>query len=142
MPSAAALPATWHHWYAKLQDPLTLLRTARQGVPAQTAFEVAQAFALPPHELEAVYELSIKTLRSCAKTDRPLSATNSEKTLRLIELHGLGIEVFGRADAFLRWLDKPAHGLDQEVPLSLLATAGGIELVAEELRRIAYGDLS
>jgi putative toxin-antitoxin system antitoxin component (TIGR02293 family) len=144
--SATALPVAlrkkWAAWGRTGKDSFALVLEARKGVPAATAFEVAQAYQLQPNELEAIYELSTKTLRSYSQENRPLSAASSEKTLKIIALYNLGVEVFGQADAFLRWLDKPAHGLDQEVPLRLLETSGGIDLVAEELQRIAHGDLS
>ncbi|AIZ65154.1 hypothetical protein PK28_10005 [Hymenobacter sp. DG25B] len=115
---------------------------ARKGIPAATAFEVAEALHLQPSQLEAIYDLSTKTLRSYLQDKKLLNAASSEKTLKIIALYNLGVEVFGEADAFLRWLGKPAHGLDGEVPLRLLETSGGIDLVEEELSRIAYGDLA
>ncbi|GAA4386455.1 type II RES/Xre toxin-antitoxin system antitoxin [Hymenobacter koreensis] len=132
----------WAAWGRTGKDSFALVLEARKGVPAATAFEVAEAYQLQAHELEAIYELSTKTLRSYSQEKKPLSAASSEKTLKIIALYNLGVEVFGEAAAFLRWLDKPAHGLDQEVPLRLLETSGGIDLVAEELQRIAHGDLS
>ncbi|UOQ77205.1 MbcA/ParS/Xre antitoxin family protein [Hymenobacter sp. 5516J-16] len=138
----AALRKKWAAWGQAGQDSFALVMEARKGVPAATAFEVAEAFQLQANELEAIYELSTKTLRTYSQEKKPLSAASSEKTLKIISLYNLGLEVFGEAAAFLRWLDKPAHGLDQEVPLRLLETSGGIDLVAEELTRIAYGDLS
>ncbi|GGG50739.1 type II RES/Xre toxin-antitoxin system antitoxin [Hymenobacter glacieicola] len=138
----AALRKKWAAWGQAGQDSFALVMEARKGVPAATAFEVAEAFQLQANELEAIYELSTKTLRSYSQEKKTLSVASSEKTLKIISLYNLGLEVFGEAAAFLRWLDKPAHGLDQEVPLRLLETSGGIDLVAEELTRIAYGDLS
>ena len=35
-----------------------------------------------------------------------------------------------------------SDGLDSQTPLSLLETSGGIDLVAEEVSRIAYGDFA
>lgn len=145
-PTVVSLPAAvrkkWAAWGRTGQDAYALVMEARKGVPAATAFEVAAAYQLQSPELEAIYELSTKTLRTYSQENRVLSAARSEKTLKIISLYNLGVEVFGEAAAFLRWLDKPAHGLDQEVPLRLLETSGGIDLVTEELGRIAYGDLS
>ncbi|UYZ60258.1 MULTISPECIES: type II RES/Xre toxin-antitoxin system antitoxin [Cytophagales] len=142
----AALPVAlrkkWAAWGRTGQDAFALVLEARKGVPATTAFEVAEAFQLQANELEAIYELSTKTLRNYSQEKKPLSPASSEKTLKIIALYNLGVEVFGEAAAFLRWLDKPAHGLDGEVPLKLLETTGGIDLVTEELQRIAHGDLS
>ncbi|WP_262383991.1 MbcA/ParS/Xre antitoxin family protein [Hymenobacter lutimineralis] len=138
----AALRKKWAAWGRAGQDAFALVMEARKGVPAATAFEVGEAFQLQANELEAIYELSTKTLRTYSQEKKPLSPASSEKTLKIISLYNLGVEVFGEAAAFLRWLDKPAHGLDGEVPLKLLETSGGIDLVSEELARIAYGDLS
>ncbi|GAA4007854.1 hypothetical protein GCM10022408_19950 [Hymenobacter fastidiosus] len=119
-----------------------LVMAARKGLPAATAFEVAEAFELQTPQLEAIYELSTKTLRSYTQSKKLLNAAGSEKTLKIIALYQLGVEVSGDAPAFRHWLGKPAHGLAGEVPLPLLETSGGIDLVAEELSRIAYGDLA
>ncbi|UYZ64124.1 MbcA/ParS/Xre antitoxin family protein [Hymenobacter weizhouensis] len=132
----------WAVWSEAGHDSFTLVMEARKGVPAATAFEVAEAYQLQAPELEAIYELSTKTLRTYSQENKLLSAASSEKTLKIISLYHRGVEVFGDAAAFLRWLGKPAHGLDGELPLRLLETSGGIDLVAEELARIAYGDLS
>ncbi|NVO29606.1 type II RES/Xre toxin-antitoxin system antitoxin [Hymenobacter lapidiphilus] len=141
-PLPAALRKKWAAWGRTGQDAYALVMEARKGVPAAMAFEVAAAYQLQTPELEAIYELSTKTLRTYSQENRVLSAARSEKTLKIISLYQRGMEVFGEPAAFLRWLAKPAHGLDQEVPLRLLETSGGIDLVAEELARIAYGDLS
>ena len=53
-----------------------------------------------------------------------------------------GETVFGSAEAFRRWMDKPAYGLGDQVPFELLHTSGGIDLVMDEVVRIAYGDLA
>ncbi|WP_303311505.1 antitoxin Xre/MbcA/ParS toxin-binding domain-containing protein [Hymenobacter sp. BT730] len=138
----AAPQNMWAQWGRTGQDSFALVMAARKGIPAATAFEVAEALHLQPSQLEAIYDLSTKTLRSYLQDKKLLNAASSEKTLKIIALYNLGVEVFGEADAFLRWLGKPAHGLDGEVPLRLLETSGGIDLVEEELSRIAYGDLA
>ena len=138
----AAPQNMWAQWGRTGQDSLALVMAARKGIPAATAFEVAEALHLQPSQLEAIYDLSTKTLRSYLQDKKLLNAASSEKTLKIIALYNLGVEVFGEAEAFLRWLGKPAHGLDGEVPLRLLETSGGIDLVEEELSRIAYGDLA
>ena len=141
-PKTAAPRSTWDTWGRTGQDSFALVMAARKGLPAATAFEVAEAFQLQAGQLEAIYELSTKTLRSYTQSKKLLNAASSEKTLKIIALYQLGVEVFGEAAAFLRWLGKPAHGLAGEVPLPLLETSGGIDLVEEELSRIAYGDLA
>jgi putative toxin-antitoxin system antitoxin component (TIGR02293 family) len=53
-----------------------------------------------------------------------------------------GTDVFGSVESFRRWLDKPAYGLDNQVPFALLHTSGGMDLIQDELIRIEYGDLA
>ena len=65
-----------------------------------------------------------------------------EQVLKLLALARRGEDVFGSLPAFRRWLSKPAYGLGGQPPLALLQTSGGIDLVAEEVGRIAYGDLA
>ena len=60
----------------------------------------------------------------------------------MLALARQGEEVFGTLPALRRWLAKPAHGLDSQPPLALLETSGGIDLVADEVDRIAHGGLA
>jgi len=64
------------------------------------------------------------------------------QSLKCMNLLIKGTEVFGEIDAFTRWLKKPAYGLGDKVPLDLLNTITGIDLVVEELIRIEFGVLA
>lgn len=62
--------------------------------------------------------------------------------LKIMALFQTGESVFGSADAFRRWMDKPAYGLGSQIPFDLLHTSGGIDLIMDEVVRIEYGDLA
>lgn len=47
--------------------------------------------------------------------------------------------MFGSQEEAEQWLERPALGLDQRRPIDLLATPAGIELVEEDLTRLAHG---
>jgi putative toxin-antitoxin system antitoxin component (TIGR02293 family) len=123
-------------------DPFALVMEARSGVLAKTAFDVAAVLQLHADELAALLHTTTKTLRTYRDAKKRLNPTSSEQVLKLLGLAHRGEEVFGAPAAFRRWLNKPAYGLGEQLPLSLLQTSGGIDLVAEELDRIAYGDLA
>jgi uncharacterized protein (DUF2384 family) len=53
-----------------------------------------------------------------------------------------GKEVFGDMESFRQWLDQPAFGLGGRVPFSLMKTITGIDLITNELKNIAFGNLS
>ena len=53
-----------------------------------------------------------------------------------------GEVVFGEADSFNRWLDKPAFGLGNKIPRNIITTVTGITFIMDELNRIERGDLA
>ncbi|MGV3503574.1 MAG: type II toxin-antitoxin system Xre/ParS family antitoxin [Adhaeribacter sp.] len=125
-----------------VKDSFSLVMEARKGILATVVFEVANAMQLHVDQLAEILHITTKTLRNYRQDKRKLNPAHSEQTLKLLALQLKGDKVFGQAAAFRRWLEKPAYGLDDQVPLDLLETSGGIDLVMEELDRIAYGDLA
>ena len=127
---------------ATATDPLALVMEARTGVFAKTAFDVAGVLQLHADELADLLHTTTKTLRTYRQAKKRLNPTASERVLKLLALARQSDEVFGDPASFWCWLSKPAHGLGGQPPLALLQTSGGIDLVAEEVGRIAYGDLA
>lgn len=141
-PIHAPLPAALASLETVVGDAFALVMQARSGVPAKTAFAVASLLQISADELADVLHLTSKTLRTYREANKRLAPTASEQVLKLLALARQGSEVFGEAAAFRRWLGKPAYGLDHQLPLALLQTSGGIDLVADEVSRIAYGDFA
>jgi putative toxin-antitoxin system antitoxin component (TIGR02293 family) len=127
---------------AVVKDSFSLVMEARKGILATVVFDVANAMQLHVDQLAEILHITTKTLRNYRQDKRKLNPSHSEQTLKLLALQIKGSKVFGEAPSFRRWLEKPAYGLDDQVPLDLLETSGGIDLVMEELDRIAYGDLA
>ncbi|MGY3087124.1 putative toxin-antitoxin system antitoxin component (TIGR02293 family) [Hymenobacter sp. UYAg731] len=127
---------------ATVADSFALVMEARTGVPAKTAFDVAALLMLSADELADLLHTTTKTLRAYREGKKRLGPAASEQILKLLALARQGEEVFGELLAFRRWLDKPSYGLDNQSPLALLETSGGIDLVADEVDRIAHGDLA
>lgn len=123
-------------------DSFALVMEARTGVLAKTAFDVAALLHLHADELANLLHTTSKTLRAYRQGKKRLGPAASEQVLKLLALARQGEEVFGTTVAFRRWLDKPAYGLASQAPLALLETSGGIDLVADEVDRIAYGDFA
>lgn len=119
-----------------------LVSAATEGIPATVFKRVADLPGLDPEHLATLLDVSVKTVQRHVKEDKKLSPTQSEHLLKIIDLFQQGEEIFGSLSAFERWLSKPAYGLGGKTPLELLQTIVGIELIEEELTRIAYGDLA
>jgi putative toxin-antitoxin system antitoxin component (TIGR02293 family) len=87
-------------------------------------------------------DISNKTLLSYEKQSKQLNPASAELLLKVILLFEKGIKIFGERMQFKRWLEKPAYGLGGFVPLEMMRTSGGVDLVIDELTRIEYGDLA
>jgi len=120
----------------------SLVMNAQKGIGIDLAFEVAESLLMPNEELSRILQLTTKTLRNYQKENKNLNSIASEQVLKLNELRIRGEQVFGSIEAFVRWLRKPAFGLDGEVPFNFLQTGGGIDLIMEELDTISHGDFS
>lgn len=136
-----ALLNVFGSWEAA-RDPLQLVLLAQRGLSAGKAHAISEWLHLDNNQMADLLGIASKTWRYYQHEHKVLDAAKSEQVLKLAQVAALGQEVFGEAAAFLRWLQKPAYGLASKRPLDLFYTSGGIDLVTDELTRIAYGDLA
>jgi len=113
-----------------------------EGVAINRFDEVASAYNISSQQLAYFLGISERTIRNYRDQDRFFDPKQGEQLLKIQKLMALGSEVFGGNEAFQRWLQKPAYGLDHHMPSQLLITSEGVNLVIAEVQRIAYGDFS
>jgi putative toxin-antitoxin system antitoxin component (TIGR02293 family) len=70
---------------------------------------------------------------------QPLSPEQSSKTWTFARVLAKATEVFGSQDAAEAWISEPVMGLDRQIPLDLLQTPAGVDLVNAFLTRLEYG---
>ncbi len=119
-----------------------LVVAALAGVPAALFFDLADLTGHRREQLAAVFDTSLKTFQRYDREHRTITPQDGERLLKMKALFEHGADVFGSVDSFRRWLDKPAYGLDNQIPFVLLQTSGGMDLIQDELIRIEYGDLA
>jgi putative toxin-antitoxin system antitoxin component (TIGR02293 family) len=119
-----------------------LIKAVENRVEAQFVFELADWAGLKKEALAQWLEISLKTLKRYQQENKKLNAKESELVLKLYSLFARGGDVFGDFAEFRQWLSEPSFGLNNQVPDTLLFTSEGINLVHDELDRIAYGDLA
>lgn len=90
----------------------------------------------------SLIDVSYKTVTRYQKEKKKFSPLQSEYILKTIELYNKGKAVFGSTQSFKNWLAKPAYGLGNKIPQSLITTITGINYILDELGRIAHGDLA
>jgi putative toxin-antitoxin system antitoxin component (TIGR02293 family) len=124
------------------EDNYQLVETAQQGVKANLFFELAKVTQYEITVMEKLLNITARTVRTYQKENRTLSPLKGELLLKLARLFQRGEHVFGSLAAFRAWMDKPAYGLDGAVPFSLLNTSEGINIVKDEVERIAFGEFA
>ena len=124
------------------RNDIALVFQAKKGLKPQAIFDFVDLSELPHPLVEEVFHKSMKTFQNYFTKNTLLDAPTSEKLLKLFALYQKGTAVFGSIEAFREWLTKPAYGVGNVVPQTILDTATGIDLINEELVRIEYGDLA
>jgi putative toxin-antitoxin system antitoxin component (TIGR02293 family) len=134
------------------QNSLELEAQLRQGLPIRS-FMAFKAWArLSNDELASIADISPKTLQRYFKLSQTkktpakalrVAVSPSDRVFRAAELIALATTVFGGdEDAAHEWLRSEQFGLGGKVPLDLLRTGLGAQLVENELKRIQHGFLA
>jgi putative toxin-antitoxin system antitoxin component (TIGR02293 family) len=90
--------------------------------------------------LEKIMGMSLRTLqRKRQAPTKALSQEQTGRTLKFAEVLAKATEVFGSQQNAEEWLQRPAMGLNDRLPIELLATPTGAKLVEDFLTRLEYG---
>lgn len=112
--------------------------TARKGVRTKTFYDFAAIIKMPEKNLASMINLSARTISNYKEKKKPLEPIYSEHLLKLIDLFNEGEEIFGSIDEFNYWLRKPFWD-STERPIDWLDTPVGVDLVSEEMDKLAQG---
>lgn len=128
---------------SSINNDLSIVKSANQGINAVIFSELVEISGINRNFLaEVVFDISLKTMLRYQKENKKLNPRNSEIALKLLNLFNKGIEIFGSMNSLMSWLNKPAFGLGDQVPINLMNTNTGIDLIEEELIRIEFGALA
>lgn len=122
-----------------LSDKMLMIDLINVGVP-YSLFDLIQSVSpFSEGDWAAILDISLKSLqryKQSAKTFKPLQ---SEKIVEVAEVTREGLEFFGDAEKFRRWLNTPSLALGKAKPKDLLKSSYGKELVLGELVRMEHG---
>lgn len=121
-----------------LLNHYALFLSARKGVRTKVFYDFAEIIEMSEKNLASLINLSARTISNYKEKKKPLEPMYSEHLLKLIALYEKGEEIFGSIDEFNYWLRKPFWG-SNEKPIDWLVTSGGVDLVAEEIDKLAQG---
>jgi len=112
--------------------------SARKGLKTKIFYDFAETIKMPEKDLASIINLSARTISNYKERRKALGPLYSEHLLKLIALFEKGEEIFGNIDEFNYWLKKPFWN-SGEKPMDWLVTSGGVDLVTEEIDKLAQG---
>ncbi len=115
-----------------------LVTSAHKGVKTKVFYDFAETIKMPEKELAGIINLSARTISNYKEHQKLLEPIYSEHLLKLIALYEKGESIFGTVDEFSYWLKKPFWNA-RETPMDWLVTPGGVDIIAEELDKLAEG---
>ena len=121
-----------------LSNRHSLVFTARKGIKPKVFFDLAGAIKMSESKLATILNLSSRTINNYKARQQNLDPLYSEHLLKLIALFELGENVFGNVNEFMYWLEKPFWNI-LEKPIDWMNTPGGVDLLTDELNRLAQG---
>jgi len=122
-----------------VRNNYSLVASARKGVKPDLFYDLAGVMKMPEKNLAQIIHVSTRTISNYKESKKFLDPVQSEHLLKLVALYEKGEELFGNVDEFNYWLQKPSWN-DKESPMDWLITPGGVDLITDELTRLACGD--
>lgn len=116
----------------------SIVTSAMKGVDVQVFYIFANTIDIPDKYLAEILNTTARTLSNYKELGKPLEPVKGEHLLKLIGLFKKGERIFSTLSEFQHWLSKPRMG-SAKPPMELLITPGGVDLVSQELDRIAHG---
>lgn len=117
---------------------IELHREIETGVPGKAIPNLLLVLDSTREDFSELLGRARKTLNELEQ--RPhLSRADSDLLYRIARALVAAVSVFGEADYAVQWLKEPNEALGGAVPLKLLATVEGDEIVRTELGAIEHG---
>ena len=111
-----------------------------KGIPKQTIRFLAGSIGVDERDIIQLLPVTPRNLQRYKDTDT-LSDIVTDHLVGLASLFEWGEHVLGK-DYFTEWLKKPSLPLRNTRPFDLLTSNTGIQVVKDELIRIAFGVLA
>lgn len=123
-------------------SPLEVHRLLQGGLPQQALDYLVHHVNVVKggRHFEDAFGMTYRTYqRRRTPGGEPLSLEQSSKTWNFVRVLARATELLGNQDEAERWISAPVMGLGGQVPLDLLQTPAGLELVNNFLTRLEYG---
>lgn len=118
------------------------MQATRNGLSYKSLSNAQSLMPFSTQEWATMLHVSKRSIERLKKESKKLTSSQSEKLIEVALLYDYGLDVFGDAKKFPRWLERSNLALGGVTPKSLLDTNQGIKAIKTELSRIEYGVLA
>ncbi|MCR9155084.1 MAG: DUF2384 domain-containing protein [Bacteroidetes bacterium] len=113
----------------------------KNGIRSKSVNSFIKHSGLSKKQVSRIIHISERSLQRYPP-DKIIDSPSSERLIDLSRLFYQGIKVFNEKEKFITWLNRPNRALDNQLPLELVETNMGINLVFDELLKIEHGVFS
>lgn len=115
-------------------DPsqMDFIRIVRSGIPASAILKLAESSGIP-------IEVIFAAIHYDGDVENILNVLESAQLVGVGLVFSNALKIFGTLDEARNWLMSPSYALKEVVPITLLDTPLGIDVVHATLMRIKYG---
>lgn len=130
--------------YSSIDDRgvFSIIDSINRGISFASFENIIKKYSFTLQNWADFLHISNKTLSRYQKESKTFDALQSERILQIEILYSKGEEVFGNRENFTKWLETNNLALGDILPLDLLKTSFGINLLLDELVRIEHGVLA
>jgi putative toxin-antitoxin system antitoxin component (TIGR02293 family) len=123
----------------EIETSSDLAKATRAGLSIHSLDTLAQELSMPRVALAKLLGISERTLSRRATSNSRLTATESDRIVRLARILALAKETLGNGEKASRWLQTSNRALEGDKPIDRLDTDIGVRSVEQVLGRIEYG---
>ena len=119
-------------------ETVQVIKNLETGVPAAAVEEIASYLDIPVNELMKHLHISNSTWHRRKKAGK-LDFNLSDKVLQVSKLLEYAENVFGNSEKASLWFKMPSIVFENLLPVELIGSLSGINLINDELIRIEHG---
>lgn len=127
-----------HALYGRAKKDYKAVMVIRKGLPASSFSHMVKSLNTTESYLLPIVGISDRTWQRRQKEKKPFDLVESDRLYRLAKVYARAIEVFEDEAVALDWLKSKNRALG-DVPLMLLDTEAGTDMVERVLTRIEHG---
>ncbi len=120
------------------ENRLDLIKFSDKGISKSALANLAGFLSFPMSRMAEILPVTERTIQRYAPEDR-FNSIVSEHILQIAEVAARGVETFGDKERFLSWMKHSSTALGNRMPMELLSSRFGVEMILDELGRIEYG---